>query len=422
MSTHQTKPFIDYLLRRIVFMVLISLPLAAVVTMISGYFLSKDVFDDHISKQKRIVQEDIQNRLMAGWIPKDLEAILLDLNKHQSISHYYFMPENDFAKSHSDLLSQSLKNTLKSIQHSGTAVYELQISKHNVTGGFPIHLEPHCIQCHPGKNVGDYAGAVLFESHLEPLLLNWTNVLTFLGVFMLTFIGVGSYIMIRILRNDVVTPLCQLSDRIFHLRLQDTDVQWQRDPKQILEIDRIDEYLHHNIKELKNVHDKLEALFVTEHESGFFHETRFKETMQYEMFRAKRYQRRFSILIIKLLKIVPLDHTQKASTAERIHLFSQLIRHEIRDSDIPFRVGKQLFIVITPETDETCIPSMAKSFEEKFRPSEEEAAETGYRFEVSVGYATYEYDAKTAKELSKVALMRMNHPEEEIDFDGKEVQ
>lgn len=413
MTASKPIKFTHFLLLRIVIMCVIALSISIPITIAIGYNISNNAFKKHIQQQHDLLEKGIKQKLVTGWVPKDLEKILLNLNTSQANNQYFFIPDNSLGISQIELMTPELQTTLHTIEEQKQDVINKNFTESKIIGGFPIFLEPHCIQCHPGRKIGEYAGTVLFSSKMEEILLTWSNVTFFFVFFLATFIGVGSIIMIRILNTEMIKPLTNISDRIFHLRIEDVNVQWQREPKHILEVDRIDEYLYHNISMLKNIHEKLDALFVTEHESGFFHENRFKEAVQYEIYRSERYEHPFSILIIKLLSIAKLDENRHETITEKIHLFAKLIRKDIRDADMPFRVGKQLFIIITPETDEKQVPEMAKSFSEKFRPSRTQELDVGYQFEIQVGYATFGYDAKNSKDLSKVALQRLKTDIEE---------
>lgn len=417
MNNPKPVKFIHFIISRILLMCLIAFSVTTLITGIAAYIISSNTFENHIQQEKTFIEKEIRKKLVVGWVPKDLENILLKLNSQRTHQKYYFIPDSSFGNSQKELLNLQLQNTLNQIEQDDKAVFEKHFSESQVTGGFPIHLENHCMKCHPDRIKGEYAGTVLFSSQMEQVLLNWKNVTFFFLFFFVTFITVGSIVIVRILRNELIHPLTDISDRISHLRLEDTDVQWNREPKHLLEIDQIDEYLYRNISMLKNVHEKLDALFVTEHESGFFHENRFKEALQYETYRADRYEHPFSVLIIKLIKIIKLDDTRSDSTAEKIHIFAKLIRDDIRDSDMPFRIGKQLFVIITPETDENQISKITQDYREKFRPSHSEELNAGYLFEVSAGFATYGYDARNGKELLKIALQRMNDKTKNADAD-----
>ncbi len=165
----------------------------------------------------------------------------------------------------------------------------------------------------------------------------------FFIIFMVSFFIIGVYMMTRALEKDFIQPIRDLSERMHHIRLEEDDILWERKEQEIAEIDLIDQLITENIQTLKSIYVKLDALMVTEHQSGFFHQDRFKEALQFEVYRSDRYHRPFSILVIKLLKVESKQAKKNPDTAEQIHLFAETINEHTRNIDMPFRIGERLF-------------------------------------------------------------------------------
>ncbi len=197
-----------------------------------------------------------------------------------------------------------------------------------------------------------------------------------------------------------------------HIRLEEDDILWERKEQEIAEIDLIDQLITENIQTLKSIYVKLDALMVTEHQSGFFHQDRFKEALQFEVYRSDRYHRPFSILVIKLLKVESKQAEKTPDTAEQIHLFAETINEHTRNIDMPFRIGERLFLIIMPEMTEQEVPVMSQVLRKRFAQGREDG-EDRYKFDVQIGYATYNYDTQNIKELTALAIERMHQTEAE---------
>ncbi|MDX1796539.1 MAG: GGDEF domain-containing protein [Hydrogenovibrio sp.] len=376
------------------------------------YFLTLSSVQDQLDEKRHLLQTEIRQKLKAGWVPQDLDKILHKLNVAYPKDKFFFIPDVKFDTEHRQLLSSDLQKTLIHIEKSGKAAYEISTASSQLNGGIPIYFEQHCLRCHPGKvHVGQYAGTVLISAKAKDVLFNWHNILFFLVTFIITFIALNSYILYKSLKEKLVSPLNHVAENLSHLRVMEDDMFWNRKHHDILEIDQIDELLSKNINMLKNVHEKLDMLFVTEHETGFFHPDRFKEAIKFEIYRSERFDRAFSLVAIKLHKIVTLNPKQAhQDLAEKLNVFAKLINHQIRDSDMPFRINEKLFVILAPETNLEEVQILNERINQIFNRNPEKS---DFQFIVRTGFAAYQEEAHNAKELLNLALSRVEPYEEE---------
>jgi hypothetical protein len=173
-------------------------------------------------------------------------------------------------------------------------------------------------------------GTLVFQLPLSSPLLVFGSLWAFFILFMFSFFIIGVYMMTRALTTDFIEPIQNLTERMHGIRMEEDNITWERKEQKIAEIDLIDQLITENIQTLKSIYVKLDALMVTEHQSGFFHQDRFKEALQFEVYRSDRYHRPFSILVIKLLKVESKQTEKNPDTAEQIHLFAETINEHTR--------------------------------------------------------------------------------------------
>lgn len=382
----------------IVIATIASLLVSSIIALLVVYFS----YDARMSEKQRILQFEMTKNLPKNWVPDDIKQAILRLNNQYPRDKYYLISDMPGTQTSLEVLTPNLKKTVEEVQNHKKPYFEKGYESQTIYGGIPLFLDTHCLQCHPKMKKGDYAGALVFESYQDDVLLNWPMVIGFAVLLYLVFVFVAVLVLIQVVQKRMVLPLRSISTRLASLRIEDEEASWQRSSHQILEIDEIDTQLFENIQDLKSVHEKLDMLSVTEHESGFFHESHFKETLIYEVFRAKRYGHGFSILLVRLNHVSAQDGVD-SSAAEPVAYFAKVLKHEIRDADMPFRMGKKLFAVLSPNTGGSQVRTLVQRVKEKY----ESDTET-YCYDIDLGYASFLEDSDNGKELIKMALERMN--------------
>ena len=423
MSTDTIKPigFRTFAFKKFVWVSLFSILSSLITTSLIGAIYLGFIYQNTTQKINVNLNNTVLQLKKANGNPSKIKAILAQIqqiDKHitydfigSGISHYDTKPvQNQPAK---------FAKLARSVEIEKKPVQTFNIKNPALLGGLPLYYSPNCPDCKVSDPQGQFIGSLLYERQMTPSVFGLSIFGVFLLIFILNFFIIGVYMMTRTLEQDFIKPLKQLSQRIDKVRISEDDIIWQRHLQKITEIDMIDEMITEHIQMLKTVYGRLDALMVTEHDSGFFHQDRFKETLQFEIFRSERYKRPLSMIVIKLNKITSSTSNKEVSLSEKIHVFADLINHATRNVDIPFRVREQLFVILMPEIDENDIHIVARKYYERFsKPSHTVVDEsTSFNFKIEIGYASYGHDATTAKEMMHIALERLtDNPttEEEI--------
>lgn len=362
--------------------------------------------------QVKVIQKDAENEIIkhlaTGWTKPNINRIYSHLiTDHQDYLFALIKAPNRETEARKNI-PPSLRAILRKTEVKSENIAQIELMKGEIQGGIPIIFEAKCLACHQGTaQLGEYAGTLVFKSNLTSYKMPITASFGFLAIFVFTFLGLSLFLLGRITENDLIKPLKLIHERITLINI-DEKIDWNRSPQRTLEVDLIDSAIHQSVIDLKRMYDKLDTIRVTEHESGFFHQDHFKNALQFEIYRAKRYERLFSVITVKLKKIIDENPEANRTRAEKIALFSNFINKEIRNSDIPFRIGEELFVILAPETDEKGIVVFAKALNKRFSAANKMALETKIHFEISTGYSTYLEDSLDPKELTHIALKRMS--------------
>ncbi|MGE4499680.1 MAG: GGDEF domain-containing protein [Hydrogenovibrio sp.] len=381
-----------------------------ITTLVSGTFVAV-VYHKTVSNLPDRLQQTFSGLAAAENPAEQADIILAQIQRKNLQNDFNFIPASDIRNTPLALTDTQQQN-LKAAKQANQLTHQLDILSAEVNGGLPVYFQPGCDTCNILATQGRYMGTLLFQLPLTSPLLTFGTLWAFFIIFMVSFFVIGVYMMTRALEKDFIQPIRDLSERMHHIRLEEDDILWERKEQEIAEIDLIDQLITENIQTLKSIYVKLDALMVTEHQSGFFHQDRFKEALQFEVYRSDRYHRPFSILVIKLLKVESKQTEKNPDTAEQIHLFAETINEHTRNIDMPFRIGERLFLIIMPEMTEQEVPVMSQVLRKRFAQDREDG-EDRYKFDVQIGYATYNYDTQNIKELTALAIERMHQTEAE---------
>lgn len=251
------------------------------------------------------------------------------------------------------------------------------------------------------------------QASLENLVKYEVSILS-VPLFLIAFVVFFFYIQRKITKeftdNKILAPLNELTRQIEMLRLEDMQSLTPRE-KDVPEVRQIYEALRTHVNEFRSIYDKFDALMITEHQTGLLRRSHLDESVRHEIFLCERYDRVFSIMIVKLqrLQIPGVDKT----TA--LQQFTEHLRVTTRNADMVFFINEKLFVVVAPETDRIEIKRMQADFRQRIDHSylEQEGTEIAF----ALGAATYGEDADgtSFSELIAVAKKQLTEPDPKPD-------
>ena len=117
------------------------------------------------------------------------------------------------------------------------------------------------------------------------------------------------------------------------------------------------------VKELDDKNQALEILSVTDKLTGLANRRKLESSLQSEILRARRYGKRFSIILIDVdhFKAVNDTYGHQVGDAVLVQLATLLTRNA-RETDIVGRWGGEEFLIICPETNLTLVSTLAERY------------------------------------------------------------
>ncbi len=162
--------------------------------------------------------------------------------------------------------------------------------------------------------------------------------------------------------------------------------------------------------------EKMEALSYTDGLTGIHNFRYFRQRLEEELQRAKRYHRTLALMILDIDNLKSINDKYGHLAGDAIlKAFGKILTKSVRAIDVASRYGGDEFCLIIPEADR----DKALLFMERFRvkiASEHAAGEgisSDFKFSVSIGAAVYPEDAEDIDELINAADMALLQAKEE---------
>lgn len=420
-----SKLLIQQIMLAILAGLLVSLP----ITLIPSYFIIQSNVDRTLEEMQKVSQAEVNTHMATGWTEPNIKTILAHLHETMPSANFYLQKHPAFLNQDETphpIDSSTIQRLISDVEQTNQPSTQTDLLNDKLYVAFPIKFERNCLACHQAEvqagtiKLNQQAGAIAYIAPFSSAGVSLVTQVLFFLLFMSTFIGIALYLTNRSMHQKILNPLQNLSKRIVSLKLdnQSQAVDWQRSKHEVTEIDQIDERITEHIHVIQGIYSKLDALIVTEHETGLFHKERFNEVMSYELMRSKRYKHEFSVVVIKLLggEVSPAETfnalPKETQISARVQALSQLVNEDSRVTDLAFRVSEDVFVIIAPETGLEGIKVMQESLVTHLKTgisaSVNEGDEYQFSFNFKIGYASFPDDGQTAKNLMHEAAIRMH--------------
>jgi len=439
-QTHfRQHTFKSLLIKQLFIAIALGLAISIPLVSIPGYLLLNNAISNDIENVESISYEAINTHLSTGWQKHNIANVYKDVRQQMPGAALFLQKSPDFLDDGDDIIDPSTPTNahflsmIKSVEKDERTIIETNLITKTISAAIPIKFKNECLVCHSQQvatgeiYAGALGGTMVLEVPMTIESISTTSVVTFFIIFLILFTVIAAIVTNRLVQNRLLSPLEELDQRVKRLRLSSHErhIDWQRTRQPMIEVDHIDESISEHIRTISGIYDKLDALVVTEHQTGLFHRDRFNEVMRYEMFRSHRYKHPFSLLVIKLEQVKILNSTAKNLEQEepgtKFMVFGQILHNDTRETDMSFRLDEQIFAVIAPETGEAGVEKMKQDIYRRLinneLPMDEErkTAIPEYEFTIKIGLATYNGETNiSSKEILKEAIKSMQASESQI--------
>ena len=358
--TFKQRTFKSLLLKQLVIAIALGLIITIPIISIPAYFFFNSSINDDIAKVEEISYEAINTHLATGWQKHNVDQVYRDIRQAIPDATLFLQKAPDYLDNNDDKVNPNspmhveFTKLIEQVETDERIVVDSNFVSKTISAAIPIKFKNECLVCHASEvasgqiYAGALGGTMVMQVPMTVESVSTTSSIIFFILFILLFTIIAAVVTNHLVQNKLLTPLENLDARVRRLRLSShqRNIDWQRTPQDLIEIDHIDQSISHHIDIIKAVYSKLDKIMLTEHETGLFHRSSFNEVLQYELSRAQRYKGTFSLVIIKLEHVRTLNATAKNLENEKpgskYLTFGQILNNDTRASDMSFRLEDKI--------------------------------------------------------------------------------
>lgn len=265
---------------------------------------------------------------------------------------------------------------------------------------YPIKASEECLVCHTQSHVGAVHGVIDITYPIRTLKVSFSEVINTIVAYTLFVIAVVFVVLYLKLRYLVAMPIANL---VGVMRSVTMDMDLSRrvtSSNWLVELRNLAEYFNHLLKTIQEYNTKLQELSVRDPLTGLYNRRKFQEFLQYEIIRAKRHQRGFSVIMIDLDNFKYINDTFGHPIGDMVlKELSAMLLDELRRGDVLARMGGDEFAIILPETPAESGKEVATKLHQALAGKEFELPVGKIRTTASFSMVSFPEDGKTEEEI-----------------------
>ncbi len=381
----------------------------AVVITLSIYTREKalhELANQEAQKTAEMVRQSLYSVMRKGWNRNDINDIIQRLNAvDENIDIRAFrgeivnkqfgrVPEQQQIIDKDEPLKNSLMSGEKKILSTPSGLRFL----------FPVKAAQECMICHTESRVGGVHGIIDISFKADylnlPLVYFSRPVVIFLFfVFCLLF-----FIPFYFLRAEVIRPITHMVT-VMHDIMNRQDLSLRLDYQgHVTEFKHLSGFINEMLRKLEISHRNLENQATHDHLTKLFNRRKFEDQLSYEIQRAKRYNREFTLVMLDLDNFKQINDTYGHATGDNIlKNFADILLENVRISDLVARLGGDEFCILLPETDSSLAKRVSRNIQHYLTTNPIELNGDPYTPSCSIGIVTYPKNGNDAKSLMLIA-------------------
>ncbi len=335
--------------------VIFSLLSSLAVAFLYGVYIKKRAVDDlarvDARKTSRLAFEALYSAMEKGWSKKELDAIIVRLNKVEPNMRINAYRSPIVAKLFGD------RSYDKQIREHDPMVISAMKGNEILTGNdeirylYPIIVREECITCHNNAHVGDVNGVIDVSFPVENLKISLSIMINSFIVFFVFFTIIIFAILYFRLNALLVQPLKQFITLIQEIINKNDMARRVSLKTNILEVKNIENYFNKMLDSIQDYYERLQELSDRDYLTGLYNRRKFEEFLGYEIKRSLRHHHQFTILMIDLDNFKYINDTYGHASGDLVlKEVTQIFGSNLRNADILARLGGDEFAVLLPET------------------------------------------------------------------------
>ncbi len=269
---------------------------------------------------------------------------------------------------------------------------------------FPVKADTECLVCHFQSKVGSIHGIIDITFQTSRLKLPLDYILRSVVSFFAIAFCILFFILFYMLRSGIIRP-------VTHMVAIINDIMDKRDLSlrvhyqgRVAEFKQLGGFFNEMLSMLESSHHDLEKQSTHDHLTDLYNRRKFEEDLENEILLAARYQRKFSLVMVDLddFKRVNDEYGHAAGDSVLIR-FSNVLKENIRGSDLVARLGGDEFCILLHETNCDMATEVCKNIQQFLAENPLEFQGEHYAIVGSFGIAGYPQHGTESETLMQAA-------------------
>lgn len=394
--------------RLLVLLSVFSIVLAFVLILVlSGIVRNRAIHDlarDDARQTSKLVFQSLYSAMRKGWNKGEIKEVIERLNQSMPgllINVYRGeVVERQFGAMPGERATIAADPDLQYALHEGQDVLLVPPGGKSIRYLYPVQAQVECLVCHTESHVGAVHGVIDITYPIDNLKVSFGYVIN-------TIVGYTLFIMVLVfailyfkLRQLVVLPIASLVDLMQRIT-QDMNFSHRISDKHwIAELHHLSDYFNRLLSTVQEYNTKLQELSVRDPLTGLYNRRKFEEFLDYEINRAERHQRPFSVIMVDLDNFKFVNDTYGHPIGDLVlKELTALLTSNLRRGDVLARLGGDEFALILPETAADKGFQVAGKLHQALGDREFELAVGKIRVTASFSMVSYPDDGKTKETI-----------------------
>ena len=363
-----------------------------------------DLARQNAEQTSRLVFQSLYSAMRKGWTKQEIKGIIERLNET--------FPELEINVYRGDIVARQFGDMVgeHAVIEQDAALRRalldgkdelIVVNKDTVRYLYPVTAKQECLVCHTQSHIGAVHGVIDVTHPIKNLKSSFGSVINTIVAYALLVMGAIFILLYLQLRYVIVLPIAKLLVVMRNVTL-DMDLSHRVSGAMwSLELKQLTDYFNHLLQTIQDYSIKLEELSIRDPLTGLYNRRKFQEFMEYEVIRAIRHDRGFSVIMVDLDNFKYINDTFGHPTGDRVlREIGALFEAELRRVDVLARLGGDEFSIILPETDVANGLQAANKLHQALAKKVFELPVGKISVTASFSMVSFPEDGKTAEQIS----------------------
>ena len=363
-----------------------------------------DLAREDARQTSRLVFESLYSAMRKGWNKAEIREIISRLNKNMpdlKINVYRGeVVERQFGAMRGESSVVTADPALTKALHDGQDALLVGADGNSIRYLYPVRASEECLACHTQSFPGAVHGVIDITYPIDDLKVSFSYVINSIVAYTLLILAavfIALFIKLRYLVALPIASLVELMQKItteMNFSLRVSKHHW------ISELHHLSDYFNRLLTTVQDYNNRLEELSVRDPLTNLYNRRKFHEFMQYEIIRATRHKRGFSVIMADLDNFKYINDTFGHPVGDMVlKELAAMLLAGLRKGDVLARMGGDEFAIILPETDAEKGMQVARKLHQMLADREFELPEGRIRSTASFSLVSFPEDGQSEDEI-----------------------